>query len=356
MKNKYLLVKGTGGLGNRMAAFVGACVYSKISGRKLIIDWKDSVYSSDGINSFHYMFDSSIVDEKIVIPKTKSVYPKVWCNCLDRDLKFIKYKLGQPNIGFRELTKIASIDLSKLDYDEDVIVYFSNEFKYDKLKSNLKYLPSNWPKERDDIIRYVLKNFLYTKKEISKEIKKFIFYNFKKPVIGIHIRNSDNMKIGYMSYSLSKYYSKIANIIRNNPHNTIFISTDSKSVLDYLKKKFSNIVYYPKNYPKMKGEPLHLSDYLNKFEVAKSSLIDMYLLSKCDYIISVDRSSYACFARLLSGSDTKIITINVRDIKRNKFICAIENNYYHFLGSMGKILRKFNPSFYTSLKKYFPDG
>ena len=41
MPQKYLILKGCAGLGNRIFSILNAISYSKKTGRKLIIDWSD---------------------------------------------------------------------------------------------------------------------------------------------------------------------------------------------------------------------------------------------------------------------------------------------------------------------------
>ena len=50
-EDKYLIVKGLAGLGNRMLSALTGILYARLSGRRLIIDWRDPTYSSDGSNA-----------------------------------------------------------------------------------------------------------------------------------------------------------------------------------------------------------------------------------------------------------------------------------------------------------------
>lgn len=56
---RYLLVKGFSGLGNRLQALAEAIIYARLSGRELLIDWNDSLYSSDGNDVFHRLFGAA---------------------------------------------------------------------------------------------------------------------------------------------------------------------------------------------------------------------------------------------------------------------------------------------------------
>ena len=50
--NKYLILKGKYGLGNRLQALCEAIIYCQLTGRKLIIDWRDARYSDLQANAF----------------------------------------------------------------------------------------------------------------------------------------------------------------------------------------------------------------------------------------------------------------------------------------------------------------
>ena len=53
---KYLLVKGTAGLGNRLLFLLSALLYARLTERLLVVDWCDSTYSNDGSNAFPLLF------------------------------------------------------------------------------------------------------------------------------------------------------------------------------------------------------------------------------------------------------------------------------------------------------------
>ena len=48
----YVLVKGNAGLGNRLSSVLSGALYARLSGRRLLVDWTDWMYSNDGSNVF----------------------------------------------------------------------------------------------------------------------------------------------------------------------------------------------------------------------------------------------------------------------------------------------------------------
>ena len=50
--NKYILVKGSSGLGNRILVLSSAILYGQISGRQVFVDWRDGTYGEPKTNFF----------------------------------------------------------------------------------------------------------------------------------------------------------------------------------------------------------------------------------------------------------------------------------------------------------------
>lgn len=59
MKEKYLIVKGCAGLGNRLVTVMAAIRYCQISKRTLIVDWADGQFDVKGENAFNKCFNIS---------------------------------------------------------------------------------------------------------------------------------------------------------------------------------------------------------------------------------------------------------------------------------------------------------
>ena len=56
MPQKYLILKGCAGLGNRIFSILNAISYCKKTGRKLIIDWSDGQFGKKHNNIFQNFF------------------------------------------------------------------------------------------------------------------------------------------------------------------------------------------------------------------------------------------------------------------------------------------------------------
>jgi len=67
--NKYLVVIGTGGMGNRIENLLTCILYAKLTNRILFVDWSDSAFSKDGKNIFNKFFPLLDVDHVVHLPE-----------------------------------------------------------------------------------------------------------------------------------------------------------------------------------------------------------------------------------------------------------------------------------------------
>jgi hypothetical protein len=92
-----LLVKGIAGLGNRLLCLLTASLYARLSGRKLVVDWRDENYSSGAVNAFHHFFQSSLCAPADQVPATDSVAPAIWRGRLHESAWSMKVRYGSVN-------------------------------------------------------------------------------------------------------------------------------------------------------------------------------------------------------------------------------------------------------------------
>jgi hypothetical protein len=308
LTDKYLIVKGSSGMGNRINAFMGGLVYSKITNRKLIVDWRGDRYSTQEINAFHEYFSCPFIDPALKIPESSSVFPEIWRDHLNYQLRDIQKKFG-PEKTLPDWTNILkqmySFDLSNINHEEQVLVMFDYAFAYTKnLSKHASLLPVEWPtRTAESLLQYLLKNYLFLKPSIQAEVDEFAKKNFVGSVIGVHIRYTDNLKDGKL-IPLGEYPKKLDKLLAENPNATIFLSTDNEDVYKILKEKYPSVISTNKFYSNKNGEPVAIhSGYgcKDKLQMGKEALIDMFLLSKCDYLVYSSVSSFVRLSILLSN-------------------------------------------------------
>ena len=308
---KYIIVKGEAGLGNRMESFIEAIVYAQLSGRRLIMDWTDGMYATKGVNSFHELFASSLVDSQISIPKTDSVLPEIWKGNLNKGLMEMKSKYGP--LGWEDgwpnkVKKIYAIDSTTIDYEEKVVVFYNYFFNFEGLKKHADFFPDDWPKRKEDLLIYLIRKYLPLKEKITKAALDFKLNNYKQKVVGVHIRYTDNRKHSDRTPDLQKYSNAILAILKKLPAAKIFLATDNPIILESYKKEYPGLISTDKFIPEDANTGIHFSRNMDKLESAKEALTDMLLLSKTDYLVYSYNSSFGRMAAYYS------------DLPRNRII------------------------------------
>ena len=312
---KYLVLKGVAGFGNRLSAFLEAIIYAKITGRKLIIDWTDGVYAPKGVNPFFEFFECSEVSKDDVLPNTNDVFPQPWVGKADSSVvNLVKTIDASASYEYQlnEIRSGLSIDVNKIDYPEKVVFFYDYKFSM-KYKVYSDKLPSAWKfSDQNDFINFLISDSLHLKKDIKDRIEEFKKNNFKNKVIGVHIRYTDNLNNNKTGYgSLDNYKMQIDKILQEHPDATIFLATDNIEVLNDYKHQYKNVVHTEKFYPENTNQAIHRSKVCkDRVEMGREALVDMYLLSECDYLIFYKRSSFGRFAsRMADQNKVKLIDI-----------------------------------------------
>ena len=80
--SRFLLVKGSAGMGNRILGLLTGILFARLSGRHLVVDWGDPLYSPDGQNVFPKLFETPNIFANFPIGPCGTVAPPVWENRL----------------------------------------------------------------------------------------------------------------------------------------------------------------------------------------------------------------------------------------------------------------------------------
>ena len=190
-----------------------------------------------------------------------------------------------------------SIDVRRLDYDEDIIVFWYYTQQIRSLKTHLRDTSYGFVGlDTGGIIRKVLMEQMKISDEVRQHIDDFkSATGWPKKVIGVHIRHTD------MRTNLAHYERALRRFIECSPDAHIFLATDNWQVNQEYHKRFKNVFSTPKWFPdgfsSMHQNPTCPDKVVNGFE----SLVDMYLLADCDYLIYPSSSTFSWVSRLLSN-------------------------------------------------------
>lgn len=289
---KYILVKGSSGLGNRILAAATAILYGEISSRKVIIDWSDGSYSKDNINAFFTYFKADNLADLKDLPITESIHPPLWKGRLKKSFGGLKNELKLR--GYSDM----SCDVDTLNYQEDILVFcaynskihtmrrlFNNQFSYLNKMTN------------PQILKTIISQNFHLQTEIKEQIEQFKSKHFGEYNIGVHIRYSD------MKIPLDKIYQQVKKVTKKYKQAKIFLATDSEQILKDFQNTYDNVIVTEKWFSPS-GKRLHQNwdECPDRLENGRQALIDLYLLSKCDSLIFSSQSSFGYVASLLSNS------------------------------------------------------
>jgi hypothetical protein len=248
----------------------------------------------------------------------ESIYPEIWQNNLNESFGGLKQQLnlkGYPDMSF---------DISKLDYDQDILVFCAYSSKIHAMrrlfKRKFSYLNNM---TNPQILEKIIRENFELQSDIRTRIDTFKAENFGQKTIGVHIRYSD------MKIPLDEIYKKVQQVVQQNKQATIFLATDSKEVSENFQNTYEKVVKTDKWFSPS-GERLHQNwtQCPDRIENGKQALIDLYLLSECDSLVFSSQSSFGYVASLLSNSK-KLYDIK-ESSKLNNLILKVKQNFKIF--------------------------
>ena len=163
----------------------------------------------------------------------------------------------------------------------------------------------------DSEVRTLLTNaFFLPKSNLASYSKEFVRNLRKYPSIGVQIRTggalaSDNESNVFFSQStMYRVIDMINKVLTENyiyDYN-LFVSTDSQETLTQLKSIFPQLMHTSDDFKIGHTSNLRSHDGSNH---GQRALIDLMVLSSCDYLIYTEDSSYGRLASVLSFSEKK---------------------------------------------------
>ena len=307
-EEKFLLVKGIGGLGNRMECALTGILCARLSGRRLLIDWSDHCYSNDGSNVFHRFFQCSACPPTDEIPTTDSVSPGIWRGHLHRSAWDMRAQYG--GVFDSETWRKFSIDLTKLNYREDVVVMWTHSEKVDLLRDHFKGAFKEFAAASSGaILSNLLEEDLILHPDIRERVDQFRGTCFTKKTVGVHVRYTD------FRSRLWTILKKLNALLKREPDLLIFLSTDNMQIKNMFEASYPGVIITPHWYSSTPGLAIHGNrNCQDPIESGIEALVDLYLLAECDYLIIDTNSSFSYVAKLL----TKTPDSNIFDVGQRK--------------------------------------
>ncbi|MEI4828207.1 O-fucosyltransferase family protein [Bacillus sp. FJAT-53711] len=143
----------------------------------------------------------------------------------------------------------------------------------------------------EDVYDYLYQKYFNLQPYLSNEIEDFYLKNMKNkhPILGMHIRGSDKIKECPNLYQLNNLYPKeIDSYLKNNPDASIFLLTDSESILTRYKELYGNkLIYTDSKRTSYNHVSVHNGGvpYYDTKQKCIDIIKDTYLAMKCNYFI-----------------------------------------------------------------------
>jgi len=318
---KYLIAKGKAGLGNRINSTLTAILYAKLSDRVLVVDWSDYTYSQNGENVFPLYFNLQEIASTTDIPDSESVYPAVWRGQLDKTAAEM-VEAHDPGLDAdNDLAYKYSVDVSRLDYSEDVLVYWSYAHELAKLRGHLDRIPGLLRgMENREILHTAFQRHMPLSVEVKNAVDTFYSRNLVgQPTIGVHLRTGRRQELD--DAIIDKYHRAIRARLRASPNSRVFLATDNIDLAEAFEKRYDNTIMTPKWYPPAGEDPHQNAKCPDRTQHGFEALLDMCLLARSTYLIHMGTSSYSLGAWMMSDIPPR----NVTDI-------AYEDSIYARIG------------------------
>lgn len=326
-KNRFLIIKGCAGIGNRLLTIKDGILYAAKNNFTIYVDWSDGWHLNEGHNSFYEYFELKDVNHVItttpIIELYKSgvdTYPQ---SMSEKDInegiyKNFKFKISKPN---PYLTYIQNF-LNKTLYQYLTIDSYWYRIKTSFFKPKDKFIFGNrlcHTDRKESIIFFAdfgcFENLDYVFKHIKIKdflLNKFIDFSINhnlNQAVGVHIRYTDKKP----NTNIQKVISELEKLLKTDIE-IIFLSTDNPKIEELFTAKFDNkIITYPKSLPELsdiKDGGIHhwvrdkkINEKRNLFE---ATLADMWLLSMCKKLYWQGNSSFSLISTLLKKDKENI--------------------------------------------------
>lgn len=331
MENKYLVLKGCAGLGNRLITLMKAIKYCKKTKRTLYVDWADGMFSGIGDNAFFKYFELRNIDYvkdlsliKDSYQKGASTYPKkMRLSDLDtpvirtfnaltpRIAQIVPYKVLM-TLFFKEKTSyfVGLQSWQRTVYTKNKYI---NAIKNRNDGENFVLGSALTARRKEDIVFFAdfrplvsIKNlfdYISLKQEYLDKINDFANQNRIRETIGVHIRYTDKKP----KSKIERLKKQIDAILKENSEQKIFLCSDNNDVIeDFLKRYGENIIQRPKYIPKTNNQGIHIwaaknLDAETKEKMMEDSIMDMWLLAMTKELYWQGNSSFSYISKYIKN-------------------------------------------------------
>lgn len=293
---RYLLVKGTAGLGNRVLTLLTGIAYARLTSRSLIVDWSDPMFSDSGENAFPRLFECSAAAAWPPALESASVAPAIWNGRLRMTPMQLINQHDRKALGQYGSHRVASVDVGAPDREEQVVVMWAWDSQLHRFQSRLNGDMKELAAVSEfDALRMLANRYLGPSPAVRAAMASVPIEAGRAPFLGVHIRNTDRRA------PIGRIHRAVDRVLSQHPEVSIFLATDQRAAEDEFRRRYRDVWVLEKSYT-ADGGPLHLDfAYGDRAGRAVHAVAEMFLLASCRFLVYARRSSFSYVAHLLSG-------------------------------------------------------
>ncbi len=278
-REKKIISYASGGLGNILLPISSCIAFAELTGRKPVICW-EPIFRCMG--TFHDLFENEIqVIKKSDLLNLENI--KIYCDSIGyiendsnlySDSSFLQVTQKHPS-----LLPVSSLNINA--EQENIILYHNNFLSQLDNEKSIKGLHS-----------------LIVKKEILRIVEEFVkMNNINKNVFGAHARATD------FNNGIDSYLRSISSIIASNSEYKFFLCSDSTDWEEQIFNLFPNNIIIRKKKDVVTKLNQNNNNWSNNALTSKEAviegLIDMIILSKTNFTVYNEHSSFAQMVKYL---------------------------------------------------------
>ncbi|HLG19342.1 MAG TPA: hypothetical protein VI895_05940 [Bdellovibrionota bacterium] len=325
MEERYFVLKGCAGLGDRLITLAWAIGYCLRNGRTLIVDWSDGLFGPRGRNVFFEFFQITGVKtadswRNISELAQKSVYPALWKNHPEA----AAYDLYQEPVAYpkwkRRLVRcltfgrwsVNGVWPVKPEHRLEIAKGRGPSFLAEISTGATLPLAGGYPARMvedvvfgADFVPTLYEEILRTNVHFTQAVEKKVTQaatelHIGKDTFGVHVRHTDRSPAAGVDQLIGR--------LKRDPFNRakqMFLATDNAGVLQQFRREFPEVLaFYPKHLPEINGvmglhhwaSSQNQPEYLKR--VLEESLIDLYVLTQCGHLLYQGQSNFSRLARV----------------------------------------------------------
>ena len=291
---RILLIKAKGGFGNRILSAATGVVLAQLAGRTAIVDWRDGEYLPKGVDAYPALFEAPLARSPADFDARTDVLPRIWAGRLDQHPTDLIHRFFPNDHSNPLIYRKLSIDLARPSVDSPIAVFWSYLPKMSRLSRQVRRSIEFQHQSLDDVTRAAIGRYFRPNKRVRSEVGA-LFDGRERPIVGVHVRYTDR------KVSLKRIFAEVGKLRKRMPAAKIFLATDNQGVQERFRQRFSGVFVIEKvlgDDANSLHEHVVLEDPLHE---AENALIDMWALSRCDWLVHSRHSTFSVAAAVIGG-------------------------------------------------------